>query len=186
MRATSDPICGTQTTCTKEQDHIQPSHDRSSHTEHTDKSFRNVRGGISQAASQVGTLGAHEHVRVLEVKPASQWKTNDMEQAYKDLADRYGTPRAVLVDGAPELRDGAKCLANRRDDTIVLRDFKHYTANVLKSLLGKDEAFLTFLGNYGDDATHVFVVRPDGLRAYTVPVSLEEVKDAVTELRAGH
>jgi hypothetical protein len=96
-----------------------------------------------------GTALTHENVRVLEVKPGSQWKTNDMEQAYKDLADRYGTPRAVLVDGAPELRDGAKCLANRRDDTIVLRDFKHYAANVLKSLLGKDEAFQAVSGKIG-------------------------------------
>jgi len=96
-----------------------------------------------------GTALTHENVRVLEVKPGSQWKTNNMEQAYEDLADRYGTPRAVLVDGAPELRDGAKCLANRRDDTIVLRDFKHYAANVLKSLLGKDEAFQAVSGKIG-------------------------------------
>ena len=96
-----------------------------------------------------GTALTHENVRVLEVKPGSQWKTNDMEQAYEDLADRYGTPRAVLVDGAPELRDGAKCLANRRDDTIVLRDFKHYAANVLKSLLGQDEAFQAVGGKIG-------------------------------------
>jgi hypothetical protein len=88
-----------------------------------------------------GTALTHAKVRVLEVKPGSQWKTDDMEQEYKDLAERHGTPRAVLVDGAPELRDGAKCLAERRDDTIVLRDFKHYAANVLKSLLGKDERF---------------------------------------------
>lgn len=88
-----------------------------------------------------GTALTHENIRVLEVKPGSQWKTDDMAREYKDLADRHGTPRAVLVDGAAELRDGAKCLADQRDDTIVLRDFKHYAANVLKSLLGNDEAF---------------------------------------------
>jgi hypothetical protein len=91
----------------------------------------------------------HEHVRVLEVKPGSQWKTEDMKQEYEDLADRYGTPRAVLVDGAPELRDGAKCLAERRKDTIVLRDFKHYAANILKSLFGKDERFQEVGGKIG-------------------------------------
>ena len=96
-----------------------------------------------------GTALTHEHVRVLEVKPGSQWKTDDMKQEYEDLADRYGTPRAVLVDGAPELRDGAKCLAERRDDTIVLRDFKHYAANVLKSLFGKDERFQEVGGKIG-------------------------------------
>ena len=96
-----------------------------------------------------GKALTHENVRVLEVKPGSQWKTENMEQEYEDLADRYGTPRAVLVDGAPELRDGAKCLKNRRNDTIVLRDFKHYAANVLKSLLGNDERFQEVGGKIG-------------------------------------
>lgn len=98
---------------------------------------------------EAGTAMTHENVRVLEVKPGSQWKTDDMEQEYENLADRYGTPRAVLVDGAAELRDGAKCLANRRDDTMVLRDFKHYAANVLKSLLGNDQRFQEVGGKIG-------------------------------------
>ncbi len=91
----------------------------------------------------------HENVRVLEVTPGSSWKTENMEQQYEALADRYGTPRAVLVDGAVELRDGAKCLKTRRKDTIVLRDFKHYAANVLKSLLGNDEHFGEVGGKMG-------------------------------------
>jgi len=88
-----------------------------------------------------GKALTHEDVRVLAVKPGSEWKTANMEQEYEALADRYGTPRAVLVDGAVELRDGAKCLKNRRKDTIVLRDFKHYAANVMKSLIGGDKHF---------------------------------------------
>lgn len=96
-----------------------------------------------------GKALTHENVRVLEVKPGSQWKTENMEQEYEDLADRHGVPRAVLVDGAPELRDGAKCLENRRHDTIVLRDFKHYAASVLKSLLGNDERFGEVGGKIG-------------------------------------
>ena len=97
-----------------------------------------------------GSALTHENVRVLEVKPGSPWKTENMEQEYEDLADRYGTPRAVLVDGAVELRDGAKCLENRRSDTIVLRDFKHYAANVMKSLLGNDERFQEVGGKIGN------------------------------------
>jgi len=88
-----------------------------------------------------GKALTHENVRVLEVKPGSSWKTANMEQEYEAIADRFGTPRAVLVDGAVELREGAKCLKNRRKDTIVLRDFKHYVANVMKSLLGADQRF---------------------------------------------
>jgi hypothetical protein len=96
-----------------------------------------------------GSALTHEHVRVLEVKPGNQWKTEDMQQEYEALADRHGTPRAVLVDGAPELREGAKSLTERRSDTLVLRDFKHYAANVLKSLLGKDERFQEVGGKIG-------------------------------------
>ena len=106
--------------------------------------------GVNAAAMpEPGKALTHEDVRVLEVKPGGTWKTADMEKEYEALADRYGTPRAVLVDGAVELREGAKCLKNRREDTIVLRDFKHYAANVVKSLIGKDERFQEVGGKIG-------------------------------------
>lgn len=95
-------------------------------------------------ASQLPEQGQalqHHQVRVLEVKPSSQWKTADMQQEYRALAARHGVPRAVLSDGAPELREGAKCLQEQREDTLVLGDFKHQAANELKALLGKDERF---------------------------------------------
>ena len=95
----------------------------------------------ASALPEPGTALTHEHVRVLEVKPGSSWKTEDMEQAYQELADHYGVPRATLTDGAAELCEGAKCLETQRTDTIRLRDFKHYGANVMKSLIGNDERF---------------------------------------------
>jgi len=98
--------------------------------------------GVNAAAMpDPGKALTHENVRVLEVKPGDCWKTADMEKEYEAIADRYGAPRAVLVDGAVELREGAKCLKNQREDTIVLRDFKHYAANVVKSIIGNDERF---------------------------------------------
>ncbi len=100
-----------------------------------------VLGVNAAAMPEPGKALTHENVRVLEVKPGDSWKTADMEKEYKALADRYGAPRAVLVDGAVELREGAKCLKSQREDTIVLRDFKHYAANVVKSLIGNDERF---------------------------------------------
>ena len=106
--------------------------------------------GVNAAAMpEPGKALTHEDVRVLEVKPGDSWKTADMEKEYEALADRYGAPRAVLVDGAVELRDGAKCLKNRREDTIVLRDFKHYAANVVKSLIGNNERFKEVSGKVG-------------------------------------
>jgi len=108
-----------------------------------------VLGVNASALPERGQALRHEDVRVLEVKPGSQWKTENMEQEYQAIADRHGTPRAVLVDGAVELRDGAKCLENQGNGTIVLRDFKHYAANVMKSLLGKDEHFQEVGGKLG-------------------------------------
>lgn len=100
-----------------------------------------VLGVNASAMPEPGETLKHEHVRVLEVKPGSAWKTADMEAEYESLAERYGAPRAVLLDGAVELREGAKCLEKRRSDTIVLRDFKHYAANVMKSLIGNGQRF---------------------------------------------
>ncbi len=106
--------------------------------------------GVDAAAMpEPGKALTHEHVRVLEVKPGDSWKAADMQREYEALADRHGTPRAVLIDGAVELREGAQCLKNRREDTLVLRDFKHYAANVVKSLIGNDERFQEVGGKIG-------------------------------------
>lgn len=96
-----------------------------------------------------GTPLTHADVRVLAVEPDTAWKRADMEQAYTELAERCGVPRAVLVDGAAELRDGAEALKSRRPDTIVLGDFKHKAANVLKSVVGGDERFAEFQTQIG-------------------------------------
>jgi hypothetical protein len=86
----------------------------------------------------------HEHVRVLAVQPGTHWKREDMAMVYEQLAERCGPPRAVLSDGAVELREGAKCLKIRRSDMIVVQDFKHKAATFLKSLLEKCPRFAAF------------------------------------------
>lgn len=91
-----------------------------------------------------GTPLTHEDVRVLRVEPGVNWKREDMARVYDELAERFGAPRAVLVDGAVELRDGAEGLKTRRSDTIVLGDFKHKAANVLSSVVGNDPRFAEF------------------------------------------
>ena len=80
------------------------------------------------------TLG-HEDVRVLMVQPGTHWKREDMAAVYDQLAKRCGPPRAVLCDGAVELREGVKPLENGGCDTIVVQDFKHKAALFLKSQL---------------------------------------------------
>jgi hypothetical protein len=91
-----------------------------------------------------GTTLKHEEVRLLTARPGTTWKREDMAVVYTELAERYGPPRAVLADGAVELRDGAECLKNQRSDTIVLQDFKHKAANFFEALIGKGERFAEF------------------------------------------
>ena len=86
---------------------------------------------------------------MLAVDPDTTWKREDMARAYEELAQRFGAPRAVLVDGASELRDGAEILKSQRADTIVLGDFKHKAANVLKSVVGGDKRFAEFQTQVG-------------------------------------
>ncbi len=87
----------------------------------------------------------HKDVRVLHVQPGKEWKREDMARVYNKLAAQHGPPRAVLMDGAVELREGAQCLKEWRRDTLVLRDLKHMAANRLEALLGKDARFQQFL-----------------------------------------
>ena len=72
-----------------------------------------------------------------------------MGSVYAELAEQYGTPRAVLCDGAVELRDAAKCLQKQRPDTIVLQDFKHKAAIFLKAAVGDHPQFAEFNTHLG-------------------------------------
>ncbi len=107
---------------------------------------------LGTRASQLpppGTALTHADVRTLLVRPGTDWKREDMADVYQELAAHIGEPRAVLVDGAVELRDGAAILQAQRPDSIVLGDFKHFAANVLKKLVGSEERFVEFLSHVG-------------------------------------
>lgn len=96
-----------------------------------------------------GVALTHQHMRVLMVQPGVNWKREDMARAYEELALRIGAPFAVLVDGAVELREGAEVLRKSRPDLIILGDFKHFAANVLKSVIGHSNAFSQFTAEIG-------------------------------------
>jgi hypothetical protein len=86
----------------------------------------------------------HEDMHVLAVQPGTHWKREDMRTIYDELAKQGGPPRAVLCDGAVELREGAESLKKGRGKTIVLQDFKHKAAIFLKSLLEHSPRFAEF------------------------------------------
>ena len=108
-----------------------------------------VLGVRASELPEPGTPLKYEDMRVLKVQPGTSWTRKDMALAYQELAQAYGAPRAVLSDGAVELRDGAEVLKTQREDTIVLGDFKHHAANGMKSLLEKDPRFQEFSKEVG-------------------------------------
>lgn len=105
---------------------------------------------LAMRASEIpepGTTINHQDVHVLTVEPGTRWKREDMKDAYERLQEAYGTPRALIVDGATELREGAETL--QQEGAIVLRDFKHYAANEFKRLIGNSEPYKQFSAQVG-------------------------------------
>ncbi len=107
--------------------------------------------GIRQSKlPAAGTPLKHSDLRVLEVLPSVSRKAEDVGKALLALATRAGkAPRAVLGDGASELRDGAAMLREQREDCAFLGDFKHFAANVLKRELERDDRFQQFTALVG-------------------------------------
>lgn len=94
----------------------------------------------------------HEDVRVLELLPGTRWKREDVRDVYEQVAGRCGVPLAVLADGAVELREGAEMsgiLQKNGRRTVVLGDFKHHAANVLKKNVGNAPRFAEFMTQLG-------------------------------------
>jgi len=116
-----------------------------------------------------GTALKHEDLHVLTVEPGTQWKTEDVAKAYEKLAEKYGVPMALVVDGAAELRDAAEVLQKQRPEMVVLNDFKHKAANILKATVGKDAQFTRFTTLVGNtrnavQQTELAHLRPSGLK----------------------
>jgi hypothetical protein len=87
----------------------------------------------------------HQHMRVLTVRPGTTWKRADVAAVYAELAAQHGVPRAVLCDGAVELRESVSALNSGKKRVLVLQDFKHKAANRLEARLGRDPRFAEFL-----------------------------------------
>lgn len=88
-------------------------------------------------------------MQVLATIPGISWSRDDVRREYRKLAKRIGYPKYLLTDGAVELRESADVLEFKGQKPIVLRDMKHYAANVFEHLIGKDERFQAYLSKLG-------------------------------------
>ena len=97
----------------------------------------------------VGETLARDKMTVLATIPGTSWTRDDVRREYKKLAQRLGPPAYLVTDGAVELIESADALEIEGEKPIVLRDMKHYAANVLEQLIGKDERFQKYQSKLG-------------------------------------
>lgn len=97
----------------------------------------------------VGETLPRDKMAVLATIPGTSWTRDDVRREYKKLAERLGPPAYLVTDGAVELIESADALEIEGKTPIVLRDMKHYAANVFEQLIGKDERFKEYQSKQG-------------------------------------
>lgn len=80
----------------------------------------------------------------LAIVPSVHRNKQEVAEQFLKLADQVGVPISIVLDGATELHEGAKCFADSAKDVVILDDIKHKAANILKKQIGKSERFKAF------------------------------------------
>ncbi len=96
-----------------------------------------------------GTPLRLKDMKVLGLIPSEKCDRESVGEVYRQIADKYGVPRAVLSDGAVELRKPVNRLKTKGKAAISIRDLKHFLANRLEHLLSKDQPYQEFLRELG-------------------------------------
>jgi hypothetical protein len=96
-----------------------------------------------------------DQLTVLAIVPAKNWKRDDVRKVYNKVAQRCGTPKYLICDGAVELREPVDVLEKAGKKVIVLRDFKHVAANRFEKLLGQTEDFNEFTAKMGTTRSQI-------------------------------
>ena len=97
----------------------------------------------------IGETLSRDRMQVLATVPGTSWTRDDVRREYRKLAERLGPPAYLVTDGAVELIESADALEIDGKTPIVLRDMKHYAANVFEQLIGQDERFKEYLSKLG-------------------------------------
>lgn len=97
----------------------------------------------------IGETLSRDQMQVLATVPGTSWTRDDVRRKYRKLAERLGPPAYLVTDGAVELIESADALEIEEKTPIVLRDMKHYAANVFEQLIGQDERFKEYLSKLG-------------------------------------
>lgn len=102
-----------------------------------------------RSSPRPGIALRHQDVETLAVIPQSTWKREDVAEVYQTCARCFGTPDAVITDGAVELQEPVECLGKPGKRPRVFRDPKHFLANKLEALLKRDPNYQAFTEKLG-------------------------------------
>lgn len=103
----------------------------------------------------VGQTLSRSKLKPIHVAVAKDWKTDDVRQHYETLAKKRGKPRALVTDGASELRDSADVLQKPGEKLLLIRDMKHKAANILEQLIGKGDRFKEYQSKLGKTRSQI-------------------------------
>lgn len=92
----------------------------------------------------LGTALRLADMDVLAVHPAKKWNREKVVKLYQRLAQKYGYPKAVITDGASELRYPIESLEKDGIKPRAIRDLKHFLANRFEQLLQSDPRYHAF------------------------------------------
>lgn len=111
-----------------------------------------VVGVRASAWRRLGRPLEHRDLQVLELKPVTQSTGIVVQQQFTSLAERCGTPLAVLSDQGPDLKKGVQLWQAQQpvsSRTIGLSDIAHKVASILKRILEQDEQWAQYTRQCG-------------------------------------
>jgi hypothetical protein len=85
-----------------------------------------------------------KHLQPLAILPVKHSDQALVQQQLDALADKTGTPRAIVSDEGGDLRGGIQRFQQSHPETACLSDIAHYAARLLKRRLEKDARWQAF------------------------------------------
>lgn len=101
---------------------------------------------------QLGRPLEHQDLQVLELKPVEESTGVIVHQQFTSIAERCGTPLAVLSDQGSDIKKGLQLWQAQQpgsSDIVGLTDIAHKVASVLKRILQGDERWAQYTSQCG-------------------------------------
>lgn len=129
---------------------------------------------------QLGRPLAHQDLTVVALEPSTSSKSNIVAAEFAKAASRTGAPRAILSDGASDLKRAIEDFRVANPATANLYDVKHKIAIFLKRELESDPSwkeFVALAGKARSQLVHdpLVVLAPPTLKHKARYMNLEEL-----------